>query len=156
MKRSNLIALTVCCLALFTFVVGCSEPIPTANGTQTAAEDGHSHGEDGHGAESFDDVFAEVEEMKEAICTAFLEDKAGDAHDHLHKIGHSLEELPALAAKDKELTEEQTAAVKSAVESLFDGFTKLDDVMHGGEGVDIQEVTDGLTQALASLKEATE
>lgn len=113
----------------------------------------HSHADVSEGATNFSTAFEDIEAMKNKICQAFANGTPDDAHDTLHDVGRSLEKLPELAAEEAKLSNEQLAAVNEAVESLFDGFGKLDDTMHGGEEVDVKELEEKLTQALTKLKE---
>jgi hypothetical protein len=94
--------------------------------------------------------------MKSEICKAFADGTPDDAHDALHEVGHSLEELPGLAAKEGDLTAEQLSAVETAVEALFDGFGELDGTLHGGGEVDIKELEEKLSQALEKLEEVVQ
>lgn len=102
---------------------------------------------------SFRESIAGIEAMATQICKAFSEGTPDDAHDALHEVGHSLEQLPELAAKEGKLNEEQMTVVNEAVEALFDGFGKLDDTLHGGEEVDIAAIESTLTETLAKLNE---
>ena len=71
--------------------------------------------------------------------------------DCVNRVGHILGEIPALADKES-ISDEDKAAIKSAVEDLFEGFGELDDKMHGGEGATYEEVADKIAQAMATLK----
>ncbi len=148
------ISVAAVCL-LLTGIIGCGN-------TQTESEaepqgDGHADHADVHQEPAdFSSALAEVESMKTSICEAFANGTPDDAHDALHKIGHSLEHLPELAAKGGELSEEQLAKVGTSVEALFDGFAKLDDTLHGGAEVDVEELEKELNQALSDLKEAVQ
>ena len=140
---------------------GCQEPsASTAADPAGDAHSEHDHGEHDHGehatVESLEEMLASVESMKDKICQAFADGKPDDAHGLLHDVGHSLEQIPDLAAKKETLTKEQLSSIDTAVESLFDGFGKLDGTMHGGEEVDIQAVDEQLTQALAEIGEVVQ
>jgi hypothetical protein len=131
-------------LALLVGGVGCQGQVNEA--TQTSSEEQ---------AESFRESVAGIEAMATKICKAFADGTPDDAHDALHEVGHSLEKLPVLAAKDGKLTEEQMTVVNEAVEALFDGFGKLDDTLHGGDEVDIAAIEGTLTETLAKLNEVS-
>lgn len=146
--------ITLCAsLAVFT---GCSDTNAEAK-PETHADSHTEHGENAHSDEEtadFKEVLQSVETMKTAICKAFADGTPEDAHNLLHDVGHSLEKLPELAAEQGGLTADQLSAVNTAVEELFDGFGQLDDTLHGGDEVDIDELDKKLTQALSHLKEA--
>lgn len=127
-------------LALLMGAVGCQGKVDVE--TQASSEEQ---------AASFRESVAGIEAMATTICKAFADGTPEDAHDALHEVGHSLEKLPALAAKEGKLTEEQMTVVNEAVEALFDGFGKLDDTLHGGEEVDIAAIEGTLTETLAKL-----
>lgn len=101
----------------------------------------------------FGSTLASVESMTTKICKAFVEGKPDDAHDVLHDVGHALEQLPILAAKEGKFSAEQLTTINQSVEAMFDGFGKLDDSMHGGGTVDAKELETKLTEALTKLKE---
>lgn len=159
-----LVCLSLCAL------IGCGAPAPE----KTASHDDHDeHGEHGeHGEhhddhddegehhegepETFAEAFEAVSAMKTKICKAFKDGTPDDAHAALHDVGHLLEELPELAAKGGELSEEQVSKMNAAVEALFDGFGKLDSTMHGGKEVNVEDLESKLTTALEDLKGAVE
>lgn len=143
------------CVSLAAFI-GCGDT-STESASETPANSHTEHGENAHHDEEpadFSETLQNVETMKITICKAFADGTPENAHDLLHDVGHSLEKLPELAAKKSELTSDQLSKVNSAVEELFDGFGQLDDTMHGGEEVDIDELDKRLTKALSDLKEA--
>ena len=153
------------CISMVSFT-GCGGTEGDTQTEQSSAGDEHDHDHDhdhDHGDEDQQDepvdfatALASVETMKETICSAFAKETPEDAHDELHEVGHTLEKLPELAGKSKELAADQQSEVNRLVEVLFDGFGKLDDTLHGGEAVDIAELDKELTQALADLKEAVQ
>lgn len=150
---ARLAAAILCCGTLLFTIPGCVGDSP--EGAQVEADD-HDHDHDHDHAEesaTFESALSSVGQMKETICKAFKDETPGDAHDALHEVGHTLEKLPELA-KAEGLTDEQLASVKSAVESLFDGFHKLDETMHDGDAVDIGELETSLSAAMETLEGA--
>ncbi len=140
-------------------LAGCQDQ-PGAREAQQAAQPADAHGHE-HATNSgsdkpadFSSTLTAIETMKTQICKAFADGVPDDAHHALHDVGHSLEKLPELAAKEGKFSAEQLAVVKEAVEALFDGFGKLDVTMHGGAEVDAKALEVKLTEALTKLKEA--
>lgn len=138
-------------------LAGCQDQ-PGATEAQQAAQPADAHGHE-HSSEpgqpaDFSSTLTAIEAMKTKICKAFADGVPDDAHDALHDVGHSLEKLPELAAKEGKFSADQLATVKESVEALFDGFGKLDDTMHGGAEVDAKVLEEKLTAAITKLKEA--
>lgn len=138
-------------------LVGCG-------GTQTTASnpsaDQHDHDLEPHGddheqahTESFAEALTEVEELCAEIKTAFAAGDLGKADGPVHEIGHLLEELLELAAKES-LSEADQQQVKQAVDSLMNSFAALDERVHGGDsaGKSYDEVATQIDAALAKLK----
>jgi outer membrane murein-binding lipoprotein Lpp len=140
----------VCTLVLSMLALcGCNSSKPSSNPsseTEQHDDNGEKHAETY--AAAVDNLNELATSIKEAL-TANDEDKA---HDPLHKIGHVLEEIPALANKES-FNDEDKEAIKKAVDELFDCFGKLDEKMHGKEGATYDEVANRIEQALATLQE---
>ncbi len=101
----------------------------------------------------FGATLASIETLKGEICKAFGDDVPEDAHDALHSVGHSLERLSEFAPNEKQISSDELVSVKASIESLFDGFGKLDDTLHSDSTVDVQELEKELTEALTKIKE---
>lgn len=138
--------------ALLVSAVGCQGQVDVATSPAPSAVVAPESSSEEHVA-NFRESVAGIEAMATKICKAFADGTPDDAHDALHEVGHSLEKLPALAAKEGKLNEEQMTLVNEAVEALFDGFGKLDDTLHGGEEVDIAAIEGTLTETLTKLNE---
>ena len=86
---------------------------------------------------------------------------AGDhekADGPVHMVGHLLEELGELVAKEKPAAE---AEAKQALEAIFESFDKLDTVIHGADEearkkLDYAEHAPAIEAALAKLKDLTQ
>ena len=77
---------------------------------------------------------------------------AGDvkkADKAVHKIGHVLEELPELAAKETELAGDDT--IKPAIDDLFDCFDRIDRKLHEDAGKTYDEVADRIDAAMKTF-----
>ena len=133
-------------------------------GTQTAAPspsvDQHDHEHeapgDGHEhahPESFAETLKEVEELRAEIQTAFAAGDLAKADGPVHAVGHLLEELPELAAKES-LSEAEQHQVKQSIGRLMDSFAALDERVHGGDGTgkSYDEVAVQIDAALDDLK----
>ena len=147
-----------CCVgsvALLVSFAGCQgQRDVTTNQPKSEHGDLHDHEPSSQAhAKSFRESVQDIEVMTAKICQAFVDGSPEDVHDTLHVIGHSLEKLPALAAKEGKLSPEQMSAVNEAVEALFVGFGKLDDTMHGGDEVDIKSIERKLAESLVKINE---
>jgi hypothetical protein len=144
-------------LLLIVGLAGCQDQPGAADAQQAAQpaeKQSHEHSSESSQPADFSSTLAAIETMKTQICKAFADGQPDDAHGALHDVGHSLEKLPELAAKEGKFSANQLAIVKESVEALFDGFGKLDDTMHGGAEVDTKVLEEKLTAALTKLKEA--
>lgn len=142
------------CLALVV-MVGCKPATPPAAPTsQTSATTttvGDAHEDDG--PETYAEGLEELTKQHAMIKEAFETDKHDYAHDPLHEVGHILEALPQLAAKDASLTPADTDAIKQAVDQLFEAFGTLDETFHGGEDIVYSEVEEKIQGAISTLKD---
>ncbi|QDV23212.1 hypothetical protein [Aureliella helgolandensis] len=149
-----------CCvlsMSLIVGFVGCQgqrDATPNQGEYEHGESQGHEVSSEEH-AENFRELVQDIEAMTTEICQAFVDGSPEDVHDTLHGVGHSLEKLPELAAKEGKLSPEQMTAVNEAVEALFDGFGKLDNTLHGGEDVDIQAIEAQLVKNLKKIKEVS-
>ena len=152
------------CGLSFGLLIFASLTLAGCGGGQTTASalsaDQHDHDHEAHGdeddhvhSESFAEVLTEVEELFAEIKTAFAADDLDTADGPVHGIGHLLEELPQLAAKESP-SESDRQQVKQAVDSLMDGFAAVDERIHAGEGAgkSYDEVATEIDEAIAKLK----
>lgn len=112
--------------------------------------DGHTHPAD------LSSAVAELKKLTEAIRSAFENETPEEAHDALHEVGHLLEAIPGLAARQNADKPIDVDALKEHVELLFDAFTTLDDTLHGGEDVEFSEVDQKITSNFQALQELTQ
>jgi hypothetical protein len=152
-------------------ITGCdSAPAPDAK----QAEHGHGHGDgsggghgDGHGhghshdgeegehsheGETYAMAVQEVTELNEKIRDAFAKDDMKAADEPLHELGDVLSEEIVPLAEKAEIAGEDLAAIKAAVKQLMDDFTKVDDKIHGNEGVAYSEVEKQVGDGIATLQ----
>jgi hypothetical protein len=152
-------------------VAGCSASNPPAAPSASApAKDDHDHDHDpmagkhsdhkhdhgaGHAAEDEPASYADAVQKVDALCgatkDAFAAKDMEKADIPVHKLGHVLEDIPELAAKES-LSAEDQEAIKKAVEELFDCFGKIDDKLHGNEGKSYDEVAARIDAALQTLR----
>lgn len=155
------------------FAVGCG-PSPSDPAGGTAAKSDHDHEHDhghdhDHGgsakpaggaeggaksavkAENYADAIRQLTEMHGKMKTAFGKKDIDAAHGPLHDVGHVLELIPALAAKE---TQDETvlASIRKPVDELFDHYSKVDEKLHGESGVTYEEVSSQIDAALEKLK----
>lgn len=125
-------------------LVGC-DPMPTK-----PAPGGHDHAHSHDGPDSYSAAVADIEKYQGVVKTAFENNKIDDAHDALHDIGHAIESIGTLAAKEG-FADADLASAKKASESLLDAFGAIDETLHGGKGKSYSEVSEQVDGALATL-----
>ena len=117
-------------------------------------EHGHSH-DHGHSDAihlSFGEVVEKIGSHRDAIQTAFANDKKDDAHDPLHEIGELIQRLPTAAA-ETDMTEEDWNEVKQISEQLSNAFGKVDALFHDDpSGVPFSDVEEEVQSALTTLQ----
>lgn len=132
---------------------GCSHSA-SSDTAGTTKEQGHDdHHEHHHGPETLNEALAELTELRNVIRDAFAKDDPDTAHGPLHEVGEILEAIPELAEKENVSVENQAAA-KTAVDALMDAFGSVDKTMHGQEGATYSEVSSKIDTTLAALTAA--
>ncbi|WP_413431883.1 hypothetical protein [Crateriforma spongiae] len=154
------IACSLLALLIVVAFAGCG-PTDTSSGDAATHSSGHDdhdghdhdgHDHDGHDQpESLGEAVEHIQEMGETIITAFESGEAEDAHHELHEIGHVIECLPGLAQK-ADLTSEQKDAINNATEALMDAFGELDGTLHGGDDVEIDDISKQISDQIEKLK----
>ena len=107
--------------------------------------DHHEH------AETYHEAVAELDAMRQQISDAFAAGDIEAADGPIHEVGHVLEEVVDLARKEN-FPADAIAEINSAVESLFDAFGRVDEKIHGGEGVTYDEVESQIDTAFETLR----
>ncbi|MCA9051593.1 MAG: hypothetical protein KDA89_22800 [Planctomycetaceae bacterium] len=114
---------------------------------------GHDHEDHSHDhPETFAEAVSQLTAMRNTIRDGFANNDEDAAHEPLHDVGHLLEDLEGLAEKES-LTDEQKAALKSSVETLFNAFGDVDKTLHGGEGATYSEVSEKIDAALKTISD---
>lgn len=113
----------------------------------------HDHPPHAH-AESYNAAVAELDTMRTQISTAFAAGDIKAADGPIHEVGHVLEHVVELA-QEEGFSETVIAEINAAVQTLFDTFGRVDEKIHGGEGVEYSEVADQIDAALETLKKHT-
>lgn len=103
-------------------------------------------------ANSYPEAVAKLKELNKVIAAAFASNDVDAAHDPLHQIGRMLDDLPALAKKQK-LGDNAVAEISISVEKLFDAFGKVDEKFHGGEGATYDEVKADVDSSMDVLRQ---
>ena len=143
-------ALVVWAFAGLIAINGCNkpQPKPKAPGKPVQQEE-HKH------PETYAEAVEELAEMDTQIREAFAIDdveKAHEkAHEPLHEVGHILEEVPELAAKE-DFSDEAKKEIGDATNKLLDAFGAVDEMFHGGEGKKYEEVADTIAANLKVLQ----
>jgi hypothetical protein len=105
-------------------------------------------------AENYADAIRQLTEMHGKMKAAFSKKDIDAAHGPLHDVGHVLELIPVLAAKETK-DEAVLAAIRKPVDELFDHYGKVDEKLHGESGVTYEEVSSKIDAALEKLKAVT-
>jgi hypothetical protein len=146
----------LCGLVVFSFTLaGCQKPdAGTAGGSGVVAHD-HDHDHDGQhehptslleGYQMLGDLYGQIK-------AAFEKNDPEAAHDQLHEVAHILDEdMPGLILNNEALSDDQKSELKNVITKLFEEFSKLDDVLHGGPEIDFSNVNSEIEQAMNALK----
>jgi hypothetical protein len=101
-------------------------------------------------------ALTELESMWGHVHAALKSGERDEADDKVHSVGHLLEDLHGLLAKEKPLAEAE-AAGKKAIDEVFACFDTIDTALHGAEEdfkkIDIEEIKPRIEAAIAKLKE---
>ena len=92
-----------------------------------------------------------MSETSETITAAFASGTPEQAHDDLHEIGHTIESLPELAEKAG-LSGDALDTVNQVTEELMDAFGTLDGSLHGGEAVEVEDVSAEVAEQIDKLR----
>lgn len=139
-------------------VIGCDSASPPAAAPARPAAAAHDHDHD-HGDHDEPETVAEGVAQLEKLCADVKAHLAAGDHEKadgpVHMVGHLLEDLGKLVAKEKPAAE---AEAKQALEAIFESFDKLDTVIHGADEearkkLDYAEHAPAIEAALAKLKE---
>ncbi len=103
--------------------------------------------------ENFAEAVKQVDALHAAAKSALFAENAEKADGPIHKLGHLLEDLPQLAAKES-MPDSDQAAIRKAVDELFDCYTRLDDKLHGNGGATYDDVSTRIDAALDTLHSA--
>ncbi|HEX4146580.1 MAG TPA: hypothetical protein VHY91_23970 [Pirellulales bacterium] len=137
-------------------VFGCNPAGPPASSGQASNRLGdHEHDHDDGNAdehehhETYAEAVKELDSLRLAVRDAMASSNMDAADDAVHEIGHILEELPALAAKETRTADE---TIKPAIDKLFDCFDQIDEKLEGGAGKTYDEVAEHIDVAMATLR----
>jgi hypothetical protein len=153
------------CVAVGGLMIGCAPATPPAAPPPpprpAAAAHDHEHDHD-HGDHDEPETVAEGLAQLEKLCADVKAHLAAGDHEKadgpVHMVGHLLEELGELVAKEKPAAD---AEAKQALEAIFESFDKLDTVIHGADEearkkLDYAEHAPAIEAALAKLKDLTQ
>lgn len=99
-----------------------------------------------------------LQDMAGEIIEAFKAGTPNQAHDQLHVVGDILGALPQQAMRAG-LAATDISKIKESIESLFDGFGKLDKTLHSDEDVDLdvdaisEQINESIDAIIAKLPE---
>jgi hypothetical protein len=151
-------------VAYLAFVSGCAPSAPPASPANATAandhddHDDHEHGHDDH--EEPETVAAGLAQLEKICADAKAHLAAGDydkADGPVHMVGHLLEDLGELVAKEKPAAE---AEARKALDAMFECFDKIDSAIHAADEearkkLDYAEHAPAIEAAIAKLKELT-
>ena len=158
--------ITVAAIACLALVIGCgpstpSAPSPTPAPAAAKADHEHDHHDHDHHdheePKTVADGIAQLEKLcaeAEAHLTAGNHDKADGP---VHMVGHLLEDIGELVAKEKPAAE---AEARKALDAMFECFDKIDTAIHAADEearrqLDYAKHAPAIEAALAKLKELT-
>lgn len=132
-------------------VLGCgTAPTPPQDTPPSAAEHDHDHETKPRTPGSWVAKVQELTTLQRTIKAAFAAEKGSQSDPAVHKIGHLLEDLEALAGT-KITDPAAKTEVTQAIQALFDAFGKIDAKLHGGAGANYAEVGEQIESAMATL-----
>jgi hypothetical protein len=137
MPRSTRFAACFAIVAAAGFAAGGCSPAPQPVAVKPAPAHVHDQDDDhdddhAHPATLAEGVAA-LRKLATDIGTKLAEGSRDDADDIVHDLGHTLEDLPALAAKAK-LSAAAAETANKAIGELEQCFGKLDEALHAAEG----------------------
>lgn len=119
---------------------------------------GHDHAEHAH-PQTLAAGIAELEQAVGDVATALAEGTDEAADDAVHAIGHLVDDLRGLLAKQEGLADDAKAAGTQALDEIFTAFNTLDEALHSDADdakAKVREahdtVKDSITKAVAALK----
>jgi hypothetical protein len=150
-------------VAYLAFVSGCAPSAPPAspaNATAANDHDDHEHDHDHGDHEEPETVAAGLAQLEKICADARVHLAAGDydkADGPVHMVGHLLEDLGELVAKEKPGAE---AEARKALDAMFECFDKIDSAIHAADEearkkLDYAEHAPAIEAAIAKLKELT-
>lgn len=133
--------------------VGCQPPAADSlpAGAADTEDAAHDHAEDF--PQNFSGAVGALDKMYQAIDTAVSAGKPEDAHHELHEVDHVLQHLIEFA-QDAGISGDGLTAAKASVQTLVDGFGKLDAALHSGEEPDSEGLPESMPAAMEQLKQA--
>lgn len=148
---------------------GCGPaPVPTPPAAQPVAEhddhdhDGdhdhdHAHDKDDAQPDTIEAGLAELGTVIEAAKKALADKNLDDADNHVHMVGHLVDDLHGLVSRAK-LPAETEAAAKKALDELYECFDDLDTKLHAADeeirkGIDYAMHEPRVTAALEALRD---
>jgi len=160
-------------MALIIFHAGCDSSAPSAvdSSSQDSHSEGHDHDghdHDGHGEHaghdheghheeeagherSLSETVQQIKESGDKIIDAFSSGNPDSAHHDLHEIGHVIESLPELAKKS-DFTSAQQDSIREITEGLMDAFGELDGTLHGGDSVQVSDISKTVSEHMEKLQ----
>lgn len=131
-----------------------TDTTPATADTSPVTTDDLVHVEDGGAdhkhAETYVEAVAMLTEYRDQIRDSFAKGDALAADPAVHEIGHTLEDVTALA-NSSSLSEEDQVAVGVAVEKLLDAYGAIDEKIHSNEEVKYDEVAGEIDSAMETL-----
>lgn len=146
--------LIFCGLIVFSFpFIGCQKADDGAAGGSGVVAHDHDHDHGHEHPKSLLEGYQMLSDLHGRIQAAFENDDPDEAHDELHEVAHILDDdIPVLIDQADSLSDEHKRLLKGVISKLFEEFSKLDDVMHGGPEVDFPEVDSKIQEAMAEMK----
>ena len=129
-------SLTWCSVfSLVVFMASGCQPANTTSSTNNSAGGGDAHAEPA----SYAEAVSSLKECRDAVKNAFAAGTPAACDAAVHEASHLLDHIPELAEKSQ-MSEEDTAAVKSTSDELFDLFAQIHEGVHPGGEIDAESV----------------
>lgn len=109
----------------------------------------HEHGKHAH-PETYAEAVHELQELRDEIRESLAKGDTKTADPLVHEVGELLDEIPELAEKES-FAPADVLAVKAAASELKGHFGKIDEKLHGKEGVTYDEVAKPIDAAVEAL-----
>jgi seryl-tRNA synthetase len=130
--------------------VTASVPSPQDHEHDHADEHG-DHDEHASAPTTYAEAVTQVESLRTELRESLAKEDIKQADEAVHEVGHVLEKIPDLS-KEASLSAEAEEEIKNDVNTLFDQFGKIDELIHAEKPVDYNEYSEKIDGAIERLR----